>query len=53
MLELVTWCLRGSPRDLLPETHWLREVDLDVDIAGQVVGIRLDLTDGEITQRSS
>ncbi|MEV5472795.1 hypothetical protein AB0L66_10610 [Streptomyces sp. NPDC052207] len=49
VLELVTWCLRGSPRNLLPEAHWLREVDLDVEIAGQAVGIRLDLTEEEIT----
>ncbi|MEU0123348.1 hypothetical protein ABZ114_16945 [Streptomyces albidoflavus] len=49
VLELVTWCLRGSPRDLMAEAHWLREVDLDVEIAGQAVGIRLDLAEEEIT----
>ncbi|MFD3937931.1 hypothetical protein ACFWSF_25435 [Streptomyces sp. NPDC058611] len=50
VLELVTWCLRGSPRGLQAGVrHWLSQLDLDVVVAGQAVGFRLDLAEGEIT----
>lgn len=49
VLELVTWCLRGSPREPLNHAHWLRQVDLDVEVAGQAMGIRLDLAEERIT----
>lgn len=49
VLELVTWCLRGSPKDLKKRVRgWLRHVDLDATVAGQPMAFRLDLTDGEI-----
>ncbi|MFQ6198408.1 hypothetical protein [Streptomyces sp. NPDC000405] len=50
VLELITWCLRGAPRGLQAGVrHWLTELDLDVVVAGQPMGFRLDLMDGEIT----
>ncbi|MFE5844280.1 hypothetical protein ACFQ7N_21920 [Streptomyces niveus] len=50
VLELITWCLRGTPRGLQAGVrHWLGELDLDVVVAGQPMGFRLDLFDGEIT----
>ncbi|MFE1763885.1 hypothetical protein ACFW81_06660 [Streptomyces angustmyceticus] len=50
VLELITWCLRGVPRGLQAGVrHWLTELDLDVVVAGQPMGFRLDLMDGEIT----
>ncbi|MEU6972784.1 hypothetical protein AB0A71_34735 [Kitasatospora aureofaciens] len=49
VLELVTWCLRGAPRELQSGVrHWLGHLDLDVVVAGQPLGFRLDLEDGEI-----
>lgn len=49
VLELITWCLRGTPRDLQAGVRqWIRELDLDVVVAGQPVGFRLDIKDGEV-----
>nr|BEK65019.1 hypothetical protein KPHV_22460 [Kitasatospora purpeofusca] len=49
VLELITWCLRGTPRDLQSGVRqWIRELDLDAVVAGQPVGFRLDITDGEV-----
>ncbi|MFJ4598085.1 MULTISPECIES: ATP-binding protein [unclassified Kitasatospora] len=49
VLELVTWCLRGAPRELQTGVrHWLSFLDLDAVVAGQPLGFRLDLEDGEI-----
>ncbi|MGW9070295.1 hypothetical protein ACWGQT_12740 [Streptomyces yangpuensis] len=50
VLELVTWCLRGTRRDVLKARvrRWLRHVDLDATVAGTPMAFRLDLTDGEI-----
>ncbi|TKA04745.1 hypothetical protein [Actinacidiphila oryziradicis] len=49
VLELVTWCLRGTPRELQGGVRrWLSALDLDVVVAGQPLGFRLDLADGEI-----
>jgi hypothetical protein len=49
VLELVTWCLRGSPREPTGVRHWLRELDLDVVVAGKPMGFRLNLADEEIS----
>ncbi|MFD5015379.1 hypothetical protein [Streptomyces chartreusis] len=49
VLELVTWCLRGTPREKSGAIHWLREVDLDATVAGQAMAFRLDLENEEIT----
>jgi hypothetical protein len=51
VLELITWCLRGTPRDDLQSgvKRWLRHLDLDVMVAGQALGFRLDLAEGAIT----
>ncbi|WP_405929766.1 hypothetical protein OG554_35310 [Streptomyces griseus] len=51
VLELLTWCLRGTPRSEMQNRvrGWLRQVDLDATIAGEAMGFRLDLADGEIT----
>ena len=51
VLELITWCLRGTPRDDLQNgvKRWLRQLDLDVTVAGQPLGFRLDIVDGAIS----
>ncbi|MEV8597298.1 hypothetical protein [Streptomyces sp. NPDC052012] len=49
VLELVTWCLRGTPREKSGAIHWLREVDLDATVAGQPMAFRLNLDNEEIT----
>lgn len=49
VLELVTWCLRGTPREKSGAIHWLREVDLDATVAGQAMAFRLNLESEEIT----
>ncbi|WP_406205177.1 hypothetical protein OH807_30375 [Kitasatospora sp. NBC_01560] len=49
VLELVTWCLRGAPRNLRTSVRdWLSTLDLDAEIAGQPLGFRLDIVAGEI-----
>ncbi|QEN12933.1 hypothetical protein ACRDU6_09785 [Mycolicibacterium sp. ELW1] len=52
VLELITWCLRGSPRDRLQADvrRWLSGVELDATVAGQALGFRLSLQDGSLTQ---
>ena len=50
VLELVTWCLRGTPRELgVGVRLWLTAVDLDAEVAGQALGFRLDLSEGAVT----
>ncbi|WP_405467120.1 hypothetical protein [Streptomyces canus] len=49
VLELVTWCLRGTPREKSGAIHWLSEVDLDATVAGQAMAFRLNLQNEEIT----
>nr|MDT0521336.1 hypothetical protein [Streptomyces sp. DSM 41633] len=49
VLELVTWCLRGTPREKSGAIHWLSEVDLDATVAGQSMAFRLNLDNEEIT----
>ncbi|MFD8955778.1 ATP-binding protein [Streptomyces anulatus] len=51
VLELITWCLRGTPRDLQSGVrNWIRQLDLDIVVAGQPLGFRLDCIDGEIVR---
>jgi hypothetical protein len=51
VLELLTWCLRGTPRGEMQNRvrSWLHHIDLDATVAGEPMAFRLDLTDGEIT----
>jgi hypothetical protein len=51
VLELLTWCLRGTPRSEMQNRvrGWLHHVDLDATVAGEHMGFRLDLSEGEIT----
>lgn len=50
VLELVTWCLRGTPRELgVGVRGWLTALDLDAEVAGQPLGFRLNLSQGSIT----
>ncbi|MGP4020855.1 hypothetical protein [Saccharopolyspora sp. 5N708] len=49
VLEIITWCLRGSPSGLRTDVRrWLSEVELDVTIGGQAVGFRLSLDRGRL-----
>ncbi len=52
VLEIITWCLRGSPRDRLQVDvrRWLAQVELDATVSGQALGFRLSLDDGEMTR---
>jgi hypothetical protein len=52
VLEIITWCLRGSPRDRLQVDvrRWLTEVELDAIVSGQALGFRLRLEQGEMTR---
>jgi len=52
VLEIITWCLRGSPRDRLQVDvrRWLSGVELDAAIAGQAVGFRLSIDKGVLTR---
>ena len=52
VLELITWCLRGTPREDLQSgvRRWLQHIDLDIVVAGQALGFRLDLADGAICE---
>ncbi|MEV0675946.1 ATP-binding protein [Actinosynnema sp. NPDC050436] len=50
VLELITWCLRGTPRELQSGVRgWLNHLDLDITVAGQPLGFRLDIDDGVIS----
>jgi uncharacterized Zn finger protein (UPF0148 family) len=50
VLEIITWCLRGSPRDRLQADvrRWLLGVELDATVAGQALRFRLSLDQGEL-----
>jgi hypothetical protein len=49
ILEIITWCLRGSPRELqLDVQSWLEAVECDVEVNGLVLGMRLQLRAGEL-----
>ncbi len=48
-LEILCWCLRGSPRELQADVaSWLAEVDCDVLLNGSPVAIRLRLSAGRV-----
>jgi hypothetical protein len=50
ILEVITFVLRGEPRDLQADVlSWLREVSLDVHLNGQPIGFRLSLDASEVT----
>jgi hypothetical protein len=49
ILEIVTLCLRGAPRELQSDVlGWLRAVECDVQLNGQFLAFRLGLSDGAI-----
>lgn len=49
VLEIITWCLRGSPRELQSDVAaWLESVECDVEVNGRALGIRLRLRDGDL-----
>jgi hypothetical protein len=52
VLELLTWCLRGSPRSGLQGVvrTWLSRLECDVVVAGRVLGFRLILKAGELIE---
>lgn len=52
VLEIITWCLRGSPRDRLQADvrRWLAGVELNATVARQALGFRLSLDEGELTR---
>ena len=55
VLELITWCLRGSPRGNLQGVvrSWLSRLDCDVTVAGRLLGFRLVLKSGQLVQERS
>lgn len=50
VLELLTWCLRGSPRPNLQGVvrGWLSRLECDAVVAGRALGFRLDIDGGEL-----
>jgi hypothetical protein len=49
VLEVITWCLRGAPRELQPDVAaWLESVECDVEVNGRALGIRLRLHAGDL-----
>ncbi|MFI5932172.1 hypothetical protein [Actinoplanes sp. NPDC051494] len=52
VLELITWCLRGSPRANLQGVvrGWVRHLDCDAVVAGRPLGFRLTVEDGELVE---
>ncbi|KUL29150.1 ATP-binding protein [Actinoplanes awajinensis] len=52
VLELITWCLRGSPRANLQGVvrSWLSRLDCDVTVAGRPLGFRLGLRHGQLIE---
>ncbi|WP_432522805.1 AAA family ATPase [Kineococcus sp. SYSU DK006] len=50
LLEILTLCLRGQPRDLQSDVaSWLSAVECDLELNGRPVGLRLQLSEGTIT----
>jgi hypothetical protein len=50
LLEIITLCLRGTPRDLqLDVAAWLHTVECDAEVNGILLRFRLQITDGRIT----
>jgi hypothetical protein len=52
VLELVTWCLRGSPRANQQGVvrSWLSRLDCDVTVARRPLGFRLALRRGQLVE---
>ncbi|GAA3934342.1 ATP-binding protein [Actinoplanes auranticolor] len=52
VLELITWCLRGSPRDGLQGVvrGWLDRLECDVTVAGRPLGFRLLIRGGQLAE---
>jgi len=52
VFELVTWCLRGSPRSNLQGVvrSWLNRLDCDATVAGRPLAFRLRLKGGELVE---
>lgn len=50
VLELITWCLRGTPRDDLQGVvkSWISQLDCDALVAGRPLGFRLTMEHGTI-----
>jgi hypothetical protein len=50
VFELLTWCLRGSPRSNLQGVvrSWLSRIECDVVVAGRPLGFRLTVEGGEL-----
>ena len=50
LLEVITLCLRGTPRELQPDVlGWLRSVECDVVLNGNFLAFRLGLSGGVVT----
>lgn len=50
LLEIITLCLRGTPRELqLDVATWLDTVECDADVNGVPLRFRLQISDGQIT----
>ena len=50
LLEIITLCLRGTPRELqLDVATWLDIVECDADVNGVPLRFRLQISDGQIT----
>ncbi|MEU7907339.1 hypothetical protein [Actinoplanes sp. NPDC049118] len=52
VFEMITWCLRGSPRSNLQGVvrGWLSRLECDAVVAGRPLGFRLALSAGELVE---
>jgi hypothetical protein len=52
VFEMITWCLRGSPRSNLQGVvrSWLSGLECDAVVAGRPLGFRLALNRGELVE---
>ncbi|MFC7246933.1 hypothetical protein ACFQO7_31025 [Catellatospora aurea] len=52
LLELITWCVRGSRRGDLQAIirSWLSQVECDAYVAGRHLGYRLELSEGQLVR---
>ncbi|MFC4071301.1 hypothetical protein [Actinoplanes subglobosus] len=50
VFELITWCLRGSPRPTLQGVvrRWIGRLECDAVVAGRHLGFRLTVENGEL-----
>lgn len=50
LLEAITLCLRGTPRELQPDVAgWLQAIECDVELNGKLLGFRIKLSGGAVT----